>query len=304
MLLRALRLGGALLLLTLAATSTTMVEPAASATRHPVIHRKTPSKKAVKARARRRGPKGVVYARNAIIIDPATDQVLYAKNADVGAPIASLTKLMSVLVFLDQHPDLRRTAEVTQAEISGGHHTRLRNHMKISLYDLLHMSLMCSDNVATRVLERESGLSHDQFVAKMNDQAREMGLTHTRFVEVTGLDERNVSSAADMAKLLEKAAKNDLIRGITTTQSYVFVAGRHTFHVVNTNRLLKSRYEVNCGKTGFINPSGYCIATWIRSRGRDLIAVVLGAPTNATRFADVMRLVQKSLTSSTAPPRS
>lgn len=290
MLLRALRLGGAMLLLTLAATATMMVEPAASTTRT-VVHRK-PAAKTVRARAHQRGPKGVVYARNAIVVDPQTDKVLYAKNADVGAPIASLTKLMSVMVFLDQHPDLRKTAEVTQVEITGGHHTRLREHMKISLYDLLHMSLMCSDNVATRVLERESGLSDDAFVDKMNDEAREMGLTHTRFVEPTGLDERNVSSAADMAKLLEKAAKNDLIRGITTTQSYVFVSGRHTFHVVNTNRLLKSRYEVNCGKTGYIDPSGYCIATWIRSRGRDLIAVVLGAPTNATRFADVVRLVQ------------
>jgi D-alanyl-D-alanine carboxypeptidase len=74
--------------------------------------------------------------------------------------------------------------------------------------------------------------------------------------------------------------------------------------VANTNRLLYGRYEVLGGKTGFIQESGYCLATWLRAQGRDLIAVVLGAPTNATRFADVMRLVQKTLAASTPPPQS
>ena len=295
--LRALRRGGHVLL-ALTAVAAMMAEPA-SAAAPAAAHRKHVRRHHRQAR----GPRGVVYARNAIVVDPQTDKVLYAKNADVETPIASLTKLMSAIVFLDRHPDLRRTAEVTQVEITGGHHTRLRNHMVVSLYDLLHMSLMCSDNVATRVLARESGLSSDAFVAKMNDEAKDMGLTHTHFVEVTGLDEHNVSSASDMAKLLQNAAKNDLIRGITSTQSYVFVAGRHSFQLVNTNRLLKSRYEVNCGKTGYIVPSGYCVATWIRARGRDLITVVLGAPTNATRFADVMRLVQHTTETGLADAR-
>jgi D-alanyl-D-alanine carboxypeptidase len=72
----------------------------------------------------------------------------------------------------------------------------------------------------------------------------------------------------------------------------------------NTNRLLYGRYEVLGGKTGFIQESGYCLATWVRTQGREMIAVVLGAPTNATRFADVVRLVQKTLSTSTPPPTS
>jgi len=71
--------------------------------------------------------------------------------------------------------------------------------------------------------------------------------------------------------------------------------------VANTNRLLYGRYEILGGKTGFIQEAGYCLATWLRADGREMIAVVLGAPTNATRFADVMRLVQKTLN---APPQS
>ncbi|TMJ93168.1 MAG: hypothetical protein E6G67_13230 [Actinobacteria bacterium] len=120
-----------------------------------------------------------------------------------------------------------------------------------------------------------------------------MGLVQTRYFEVTGLDDRNVASAADVAKLLRVAADNVLIRDITTTDLYRFRTLRRRHQIVNTNRLLKSRWcEVNCGKTGFILESGYCLATWVRARGKDMIAVVLGAPTNATRFADVVRLIQ------------
>jgi D-alanyl-D-alanine endopeptidase (penicillin-binding protein 7) len=324
MLLRALRVWGALLLIALvasppvtagAATRTHPKKTRSTATASVRATRHRTARKAVAAgtrrtrRARRHRalapPRGGVYARNAVVIDPATDQVLFEKQSDQTVPIASLTKLMSALVFLDQKPDLRRVVEVTPVEIRGGNHTQLRNRERVSLYDLLHMSLMNSDNVATRVLARESGLSSDEFVAHMNDRARTMGLTNTRFAEPTGLDERNVSTAVDVARLLRAAADHYLIREITTTPTYVFLseyAGRRrtvtrTHQIVNTNRLLRSnRFEFSCSKTGFISESGYCAATWIRDRGRDLIAVVLGAPTNATRFADLVRLVQRTET--------
>lgn len=255
-------------------------------------------------------PRGGVYARNAVVIDPATNEVLFEKQSLQTVPIASLTKLMSAMVFLEQKPDLRRMAEVTREEIRGGGHTRLWNRERVALYDLLHMSLMNSDNVATRVLARESGLSSDAFVARMNSKARDMGLADTRFAEPTGLDQHNVSTAVDVARLVRAAADHYLIREITTTPSYVFVGeypGRRrtiarTHQIVNTNRLLRSnRYEFSCSKTGFISQSGYCVATWVRDRGRDLITVVLGAPTNATRFADVVRLVQRTQTPSLDP---
>ena len=252
-------------------------------------------------------PRGGVYARNAVVIDPTTDKVLFEKQSLQTVPIASLTKLMSAMVFLEQKPDLRRMAEVTREEMRGGGHTRLWNKERVALYDLLHMSLMSSDNVATRVLARESGLPPERFVARMNEKAGEMGLTNTRFAEPTGLDQRNVSTAVDVARLLRAAADHYLIREITTTPEYVFVGeypGRshtitRTHEIVNTNRLLRSnRYEFSCSKTGFISESGYCVATWVRDRGRDLITVVLGAPTNATRFADIVRLVQRTQVSS------
>jgi len=247
-------------------------------------------------RARRRyrvPPEGGVYARNAILLDPLTGEVLFEKNSSRSVPIASLSKLMTALVFLEQKPDLDREVEVTREELAGAGHTQLRRGEVAPLGELLHMSLMSSDNCATRVIALESGLSPDEFIARMNRKAIELGLTGTRFVEFTGLNEHNVSTAADVARLLHAAANEPLIAEITTTRSYEFRTTRRRHQIGNTNRLLYGRYEVLGGKTGFIREAGYCFATWVRAQGRDLIAVVLGAPTNATRFADAMRLIQK-----------
>lgn len=250
-------------------------------------------------RSRRRlPPPGGVYARNAILLDPTTGEVLFEKNSSRSVPIASLTKLMTAMVFLEQKPDLEREVEVTQTDLSGAGHTQLRRGEHVPLGELLHMSLMCSDNVATRVLARESGLPSSDFIARMNRKAVELGLTGSRFTEFTGLDEHNVSTASDVARLLHAAANEPLIQQITTTRSYEFRTARRWHAINNTNRLLYSRYEIMGGKTGFIMEAGYCFATWVRTDGRDLIAVVLGAPTNATRFADAVRLLQKAQ----APP--
>lgn len=300
--LRALRTAGVSFLLALLAATAMTAEAATTQTTRSGKTSLSASKGASpastrKAKPRRRGrrlPPDGVYARNAILIDPSTGEVLFAKNSDRSVPIASLTKLMTALVFLEQKPALDTEVEVTPVELKGGGHTQLRRGEHVALGDLLHMSLMCSDNVATRVLARESGLDGDEFIARMNRKAVELGLTGSRFVEFTGLDERNISTASDVARLLHAAANDPLIQEITTTRQYQFATGRRVHAVYNTNRLLYGRYEVMGGKTGFILEAGYCFATWIRTQGRDLIAVVLGAPTNATRFADTVRLLQKS----------
>ncbi len=307
--LRFLRLRGVLFLLASLAIPARMADAAtrtkSHTSAHTTVRAKSKAAKGKTARATKRGkrsgrrgapPVGGVYARNAILIDPATGEILYQKNSELSVPIASLTKLMTAMVFLEQRTRLDRQVDVTPSEITGGGHTQLLKGDQVALGDLLHMSLMCSDNVATRVLARESGLSGEEFVARMNRKAVELGLTGSRFVEFTGLDERNVSSASDIARLLHAAAHEPLIQEITTTKSYEFSTERRAHAIHNTNRLLYGRYDVLGGKTGFILEAGYCFATWIRSQGRDLIAVVLGAPTNATRFADAVRLIQKSTT--------
>ncbi len=280
--------------------------PAFATTRHGrTLHRGTTAARATvhHRRHHRRPPPGGCYARSAIVMDPETGEVLYVKNAETAVPIASLSKLMTVMVFLEQNPDLGRTVVVARAEREGAGHSQLRAGEAVELGDLLHMCLMSSDNCATRVLTRESGLPLDDFLARMNRKALELGMSHTRFVECTGLDERNVSTAADVARMLRAAASVPLIREISTTREYAFASARRTHEVRNTDRLLYSqRYTIMGGKTGFIQEAGYCFATWIRTEGRDLIAVVLGAPTAATRFADTVRLVQRASSASLTQP--
>lgn len=301
---RARRSWGILALTVLVATSTMTVDSEAKtrSSKSRTVH-STSAKARIarnhRARRARRPPPGGVYARSAIVLDAATGEVLFAKDAGRTTPIASLTKLMTALVFLEQRPDLLKSVEVTRAELNGAGHTQLRNTEQVMLGDLLHMSLMCSDNVATRVLVRESGLEPSDFLSRMNKKSGELSLSSTSFVEFTGLDERNVSSATDVARLLRTAADNATIRQISTTPYYDFRSASRAHRIVNTNRLLHNHtLEVVGGKTGFINEAGYCLATWIRSEGRDMIAVVLGAPTNATRFADVLRLVQRTISPS------
>jgi D-alanyl-D-alanine endopeptidase (penicillin-binding protein 7) len=252
------------------------------------------SKRTVHHRRHRRAPVDGCYSRSAIVMDPATGEVLYVKNAEAAVPIASLSKLMTAMVFLEQHPDLDSVVTVTREDRYGAGHGQLRVGEHVALGDLLHMSLMCSDNCATRVLARESGLPSEDFMARMNRKALELGMSHTRFVECTGLDEHNVSTASDVARMLRAAATVPLIREITTTREYEFASAHRIHEIRNTDRLLYGdRYRIMGGKTGFIQEAGYCFATWIRTEGRDLIAVVLGAPTAATRFADTMRLLQR-----------
>lgn len=283
---------------TTAEGATTRKKSSGSSVKRTTVAKKTPVRK--KRRAARKPPAGGVYARSAVVFDPVTGEVLFEKNAARSVPIASITKLMTALVFLDQKPELSTEVEVTRVELLGGGKTQLRRGEEVALVDLLHMSLMCSDNVATRVLARESGVSSEEFLSQMNRKAVELGLNETRFVETTGLDERNVSSATDVARLMRAAADVEMIRSISTTRSYDFRTSRMAHHIGNTNRLLYSRYEILGGKTGFISEAGYCFVTWVRTGGRDLIAVVLGAPTNATRFADVVRLVQRTVAPSVA----
>ncbi|MBI1798429.1 MAG: D-alanyl-D-alanine carboxypeptidase [Candidatus Eisenbacteria bacterium] len=298
---RAPRALGALLLTGLAACAITTI---ASASTHPQSStHSTSSHRTTHHHRHRRLPPGGCWARSAIVIDPASGEVLFDKNSDVSVPIASLSKLMTIMVFLDQKPDLDQDVVVSADDRQGAGHTQLRVGESVALLDLLHMSLMCSDNCATRVLVRESGLAPDDYLARMNHEALELGMNHTRFVEFTGLDEHNVSTAADVARMLRAAAGFPLIHEITTTREYEFTSVRRAHAIRNTDRLLYgNRYEILGGKTGFISEAGYCLATWIRTEGRDLIAVVLGAPTGATRFADTVRLVQRATSASLVQP--
>ncbi len=120
---------------------------------------------------------------------------------------------------------------------------------------------------------------------------------HTRFVEPSGLDPHNVSTARELAALVTAAAHDPVIAGIMQAPEYGYWSNRRYHHFGNTNHLLASRWEVRGGKTGYTSPAGYCFAACLADgSGREFAGVVLGAPTGATRFADVSRMMNWATT--------
>jgi len=238
-------------------------------------------------------------SRAAVVLDTEKGEILFEKNMDERLPIASLTKLMSALTFLETDPDLRDTASITLADAWRSGKDRLRVGELFFLRDLLHASLMSSSNRATRALARASGLSHHQFAERMNRKARELGLSSSFFCEPTGLDQRNRSSALDCARLLYAALQDSTIRSIAGKSFYEFNSlnqwnRRH--RVGSTDKLLFSSLKVIGGKTGYIRASGWCQGTLVEGdEGRELLAVVLGAPSKHTRFREIRSIVKWSI---------
>ena len=258
--------------------------------------KKSTSKKRVVRKGKRRTVAygGGANARAALLVDAKTGEVLFDKNSGQAMPIASLTKLMTMMVYLETKPDLTRRAMVAREDLAGSGHTRLRGGEVVTMRDLLHLALLSSDNAATRSLVRNSDLPAEEFLARMNRKAQVMGLHQTRFVEFTGLSEQNVSTATEYAQILKRAGGEPMISHITTLPDYTFRSSKKDYHLVNTNRLCRyGVFEVRGGKTGFISESGYCLATWVSTSSRDVISVVLGAPSNSVRFSETRRLIDR-----------
>jgi D-alanyl-D-alanine endopeptidase (penicillin-binding protein 7) len=235
-----------------------------------------------------------IRTESAIVIDLSDGKVLLRKNEDLVRSIASLTKLATALVFLGTNPDMTDTATVTKEDREGAGRSRTFVGEKIMLSDLFHLMLICSDNVAARVVARSTGLDSTAFVARMNELALSMKLTQTHFSDPTGLDPGNVSTAAEISIIFKTALDKKIIRDIVSKKEYVFkpVNGRRVYTIQNTNHLLFGRDNIIGGKTGYICEAGYCLAFGFeQGKGKELGAILLGAPTSGTRFRDASRLL-------------
>ena len=235
-------------------------------------------------------PSPRVRAEAAIIFDPLTGNAVWELNAREPRPIASITKVMTAMLFLDQEPDLSRDVVISRRDVRSASTTYLRRGERVSLRDLLHLALVASDNVAARVLARSSPWGTKRFISRMNAMAAELGLEQTRFTDPSGLHEGNVSSAHDVSRLIAAAGQQPRIAQIISKRSYRVRTSRQNRMIRNTNRLLETRPDVVGGKTGFINEAGYCLATLIKVGDRAVSVVVLGARSNAGRFRETRRL--------------
>jgi D-alanyl-D-alanine endopeptidase (penicillin-binding protein 7) len=235
-----------------------------------------------------------VRAEASIIYNPATNKVLWEEKAFDQRSIASITKVMTALCFLDDLPDMAQQVTITAADIRGASVTHLRASEKVSLQNLLHLMLISSDNAAARAIARVSPYGAAGFVVRMNQKAAELGLTSTSYADPSGLLAQNVSSAYDMARLIAYAADDALISSIMRTEAYTFRTSRRALTIHSTNQLLRSTgVDVRGGKTGFISQAGYCLVALLRLPDLDqtLAVVVLGARSNAGRFSETRNLL-------------
>ena len=207
--------------------------------------------------------------------------------------IASITKVMTAIVFLESNPDPTELVTVARGDVFHASTTRLRMNDRVQIDDLLHLLLMASDNAAARVLARVSPQGSVGFIERMNEKAIELGLQSTHYADPSGLLSDNLSSAYDMARLIAYASADDRIGSIMRTQEFTAYTARRpiTFH--STNHLLgREDVEVRAGKTGFISSAGYCLATLLRlpQTEQRVAVVVLGARSNAGRFLETQNL--------------
>ncbi len=240
-------------------------------------------------------------AKAAIVVDQRSGSVLFEKNAEDQRSLASLSKLMSTLVFLEHNPGWNVVVEMREQYKREGSNTKIQLGDTVTVRDLFNLMLIASRNDAVMALVSATGMSQYKFVQLMNEKAEALGLRQTVFVEPTGLNPLNRSSARDIAIMLHEVLKTQEARQATTTLTYFFRTKKlgQSFAEVNTNTdLLGSylqnppRYEIIGGKTGYIEDSGYCLASAVKNReGGEILAVVLGAETRLESSQELKSLI-------------
>ncbi len=239
-------------------------------------------------------------ADSAIVIDKRTSKVLFEKQTKEIRPIASITKLVTVLVLLDQELDFQSIVTINPLDRKDGGRIWVYQGEQFTIQDLWMDGLIASDNVAIMALVRNSGLSWEEFIDAMNDKAKELGMEDSSFIEPTGISRYNVSTASDLALLYQEVlSKTEVLDAIRRpTYSFSPVNKDAVRSIENTNKLLGSYlnqddYSILAGKTGFTYEAGYCLGVIVDGplANDDLIVIALGADTIDARFQDVKGLI-------------
>lgn len=234
-----------------------------------------------------------VMSNAALVLDPATNEVLFSKNEQAVLPIASLTKLMTGLLVVEANLPMDEAITITQADVDTekGSHSRLTVGASLTRAELMHLALMSSENRAAHALGRTYPGGLDAFVTLMNAKALALGMDDTRYVEPTGLSSRNQSSARDLARLVATAAGVPALREWSTSPSTQVAVGRRVLQFNNTNRLVRSpAWDISLQKTGYISEAGRCLVMQAKVAGRELIMVFLDSAGKFTRLADAERV--------------
>jgi serine-type D-Ala-D-Ala endopeptidase (penicillin-binding protein 7) len=230
-----------------------------------------------------------------MVIDAKTGQTLYAKNADTVHPIASITKLMTSMVILDAKLPMEEAVAISSEDLDTIKNTKSRLPIGANFRrdDLIRIALVASDNRAAAALGRSYPGGTLLFVQAMNAKAVALGLTATRFVDASGLAPGNVSSPADLAKLVAAASNYPVIREYSTTPALdvtLPTTGRRVAYV-NTNSLVRSSdWIIGVSKTGYISESGKCLVMHAMIANNPVVIVLLDSWGRLTRVGDANRI--------------
>jgi serine-type D-Ala-D-Ala endopeptidase (penicillin-binding protein 7) len=231
----------------------------------------------------------------ALILNQNTGEVVYAKNTNLSTPIASITKLMTAMVMLDANLPLDEKIEVTEEDVDylKGSSSRLPIGSVLSRGDMLHIALMASENRAASAIGRNYPGGLAAFVAAMNAKAQSLGMKNSHFVDSTGLESENVSTAEDLVKMVQAAYVYPEIRLATTSPSHdVYISDReYPTSFKNTNGLVrKGEWDIGLSKTGYISEAGRCLVMQAKIAGEPMILVLLDSNGKLTRIGDANRI--------------
>jgi D-alanyl-D-alanine carboxypeptidase len=236
-------------------------------------------------------------AKSGVVYDVKNNNFVFKKNQASRLPIASITKLMTAIVFVENNPGFDEVYEIKDEDRREGGRIYVYRGDKISVKDLFYLSLVGSANTATVALVHSTGMTEEEFVSKMNEKAKDLGLAHTNFKDAVGLSANNYSTANDIALLTREALSFSEIREATLRSSYSFKTLQGRTQVVYTtdqllNNIPKNGVELFGGKTGYTDAAGYCfVGGFVDETGQELISVVLGTESDKARFSETKNLI-------------
>lgn len=232
-------------------------------------------------------------AKSAVIMDALSGRVLFAKEPDLQLPMASVTKLMTLLLAVEavEQGKVSLTDRVVTSENAwsmGGSQVYLEPGEEMSMEEMLIAVAVGSANDASVAVGEHIAGTEEAFVDMMNERAAELGLKNTRFANPTGLPaENHYTSAVDMANILRECLNYPLFKKISSIYEYDLRGGE--FKLWSTNKLLKWYQGVDAGKTGWTNEASYCLASSCERDGMRLIVVVLGTPEPRSHFRESIK---------------
>ncbi len=241
-----------------------------------------------------------ITAQSALVIDAETDKILFEKNPQAVRSIASITKLMTALVFLDYNSDLNKEIIMVRGDYRAGGKNYLMAGDQIKFIDVLYAALVASANEAAAALARSTGLSESDFAKAMDKKAADLNMANTHFIDATGLNNDNVSTATDIIILLKAALEKPVIAQIISSKEYKFQVTNKGVErkITNTDKVLgqtfglgAETYRVNGGKTGYTEKAGYGFASQVSNQdGKKILIAVLGSESIDSRFTDTKGL--------------